>query len=59
MTFSHYSAEENNTQCKLAIMMTLQSATATSPKNNDFFQQNGIDCKVIFTLSLPSYRQLT
>ena len=58
MTFSHYSAEENNTQSKLAIMMTLPSATATSPKNNDFFQRNAIDCKVIFTLSLPSYRQL-
>ena len=26
MTFSHYSAEENNTQSKLAIMMTLPSA---------------------------------
>ena len=37
MTFSHYSAEENNTQSKLAIMITLPSATVTSPKNNDFF----------------------
>ena len=36
MTFSHYSAEENNAQSKLAITMTLPSATATS-KNNDFF----------------------
>ena len=33
MTFSHYSAEENNTQSKLAIMMALPSAT--SPKNNE------------------------
>ena len=52
MTFSHYSAEENTSQSKLAIMMT-------SSKNNDFFQWNAIDCKVIFTLSLPSYHQLT
>ena len=37
MTFSHYSAEENNAQSKLAIVMTLPSATATSSKNNDFF----------------------
>ena len=35
MTFSHYSAEENNTQSKLAKMMTFSSAN--SPKNNDFF----------------------
>ena len=48
MTFSHYSAEENNTQIKLAMMMTLPSAT--SPKNKDFFQWNAIDCKVLFTL---------
>ena len=37
MTFSHYSAEENNALRKLAIMMTLPSATAISSKNNDFF----------------------
>ena len=37
MTFSHYSAEKNNAQSKLAIMMTLPSAKATSSKNNDFF----------------------
>ena len=37
MTLSLYSAEENNTtQSKVAIMMTLPSATAISPKN-DFF----------------------
>ena len=46
MTFSHYSAEENNAQSKfaitvtyirsLAIMMTLPSATETSSKNNNF-----------------------
>ena len=35
MTFSHYSAEENTTQSKLALMMTLPSAT--SPKKEDFF----------------------
>ena len=49
MIFSHYSAEENNTQSKLAIMMTLPSDT--SPRNNDFFQWKAIDCKVIFTLT--------
>ena len=49
MTFSHYSAEENNTETKLAIMITLSSATC--PKNNDFFKWNAIDCKVIFTLT--------
>ena len=49
MAFSHYSAEENNTQSKLTIMMTLPSAV--SPKNNDFFQWNAIDCKVTFTLT--------
>ena len=49
MTFSHYSAEENTTQSKLALMMTLPSAT--SPKKEDFFQWNDIDCKVIFTLT--------
>ena len=38
MTFSHYSAEENNAQSKLAIMKTLPSATATSSKINDFFR---------------------
>ena len=36
MAFSHYSAEENNAQSKLATMMTLPSAMATS-KNNDIF----------------------
>ena len=36
MTFSHYSAEENNTQSKLAILMTLPSAI--SPKNNEIIQ---------------------
>ena len=36
MTLSHYSAEENNTQSKLAIMMALPSAI--SPKNNEIIQ---------------------
>ena len=35
MTFSHYSAAENNTQSQLAIMMILSSAT--SPKTMTFF----------------------
>ena len=43
MTFTSYSAKENNTQIKLAIMMTLPSASAASPKNNYFFQWNAID----------------
>ena len=39
MTFSHHSAEENNTQSKLVIMTTLPSGEEkrNSLANNDFF----------------------